>query len=61
MAAITERIKELEAELAALKVQEATTSGKSKSTGKRDQDRLFAGKEHTITATGKIGGIHRDG
>ena len=56
MAAIAERIKELEAELASLKVQEAATADSNKPAARRDQDRLFAGKEHTMTATGKIGG-----
>ena len=55
MAAVAERIKQLEAELAALKVQESASSG-SKPAARREQDRLFAGKEHTMTATGKIGG-----
>eukprot|EP00945_MAST-04E_sp_MAST-4E-sp1_P008133 g8133.t1 len=56
MAAIAERIKELEAELASLKVQGAATADSNKPAARRDQDRLFAGKEHTMTATGKIGG-----
>ena len=56
MASIADRISELEAELAQLKVAQGEVGGEKKASKRANLDRLQEGKAHTLEAKGKIGG-----